>query len=464
LIIQKFGGTSLEDAAALERVCRIVADARDGSPIVVVSAIGETTDQLVEALEHAAAGDQSKALTALSRLRRDTERIARDFFGEGARTVCEEIVPYFDELSRMARAVAVLRSVPPAGRDHFLAHGEMIAARLVARALEARSLPAVALDAREILVTDDRFGRAQPDLEETGRRARERLRAVCAEGRIPVTAGYIGASHAGATTTLGRGGSDYTAALLGAAIDAEAVEIWTDVDGMMTADPRVAPEAHPIETISFEEASELAYFGARVLHPLTLAPAIEKAIPVRVRNSRRPDFPGTEIRASASSSGDRVRSIAFKKGIATVDVVTSRMLMAAGFLRTLFEVFARCETPVDMVTTSEISVSVTVDDPSRLPDIRRELERLAAVEVGRDRAIVCLVGQNIKFTPGIAARIFRTVEDVNVLMISQGASRRNVSFVVEERDVEEVVRRLHREFFEKEASPPAQTGTEIARS
>jgi aspartate kinase len=372
----------------------------------------------------------------------------REFFGDGATAVEQDIAPFFDELARMARAVAVLRSVPPAGRDHFLAHGEMTAARLVSRAFTARSLPAAHLDSREMVVTDDRFGRAQPDRNETERRVRDRVSAVCARGEIPVAAGYIGSSHAGATTTLGRGGSDYTAALFGAALDADAVEIWTDVDGMMTADPRVVAGARPIETISFEEASELAYFGARVLHPLTLAPAIEKGIPIRVKNSRRPEFAGTEIRASVSSASESVRSIAFKKGIATVDVVTSRMLMAAGFLRTLFEVFARWETPVDMVTTSEISVSVTVDDPGRLAEIRRDLERLAAVEVGRDRAIVCLVGSDIKFTPGIAARIFSTIEDVNVLMISQGASRRNVSFVVEERDVEQVVRRLHREFFE----------------
>ncbi|HEY6065883.1 MAG TPA: aspartate kinase, partial [Thermoanaerobaculia bacterium] len=390
-----------------------------------------------------------RALAAIARLQRDTQRLLLEFFGDGAASVEREIAPDFEELARMARAVAVLRSVPPAGRDHFLAHGEMTAARLVSRAFAARSLPAVGVDSREIVVTDDRFGRAQPDLDETARRVRDRIAAVCARGEIPVAAGYIGASHAGATTTLGRGGSDYTAALLGAALDAEAVEIWTDVDGMMTADPRVVPGARPIQTISFEEASELAYFGARVLHPLTLAPAIEKGIPIRVKNSRRPDFAGTEIRASVGSAAEGVRSIAFKRGIATVDVVTSRMLMAAGFLRTLFEVFARWETPVDMVTTSEISVSVTVDDLGRLPEIRRDLERLAAVEVGRDRAIVCLVGSDIKFTPGIAARIFRTIEDVNVLMISQGASRRNVSFVVEERDVEQVVRRLHKEFFEE---------------
>jgi aspartate kinase len=374
--------------------------------------------------------------------------VLRDFFASGSPVVEAELVPLFDELARMARAVAVLRSVPAAGRDHFLAHGEMAAGVVVARALAARSLPAVGLDSREIVATDDRFGRAQPDLQETEKRVQERLAPVCERGEIPVAAGYIGSSHAGATTTLGRGGSDYTAALLGAALGAEAVEIWTDVDGMMTADPRVVPGARPIPTISFDEASELAYFGARVLHPLTLAPAIEKGIPVRVRNSRRPDFPGTEIRASVESGTDRVRSIAFKKGIATVDVSTSRMLMASGFLRTLFDVFARWETAVDMVSTSEISVSVTMDDLSRLPEIRRDLERLAQVEVARDRAIVCLVGQDIKYTPGLAARMFRTIEDVNVLMISQGASRRNVSFVVEERDVEQVVKRLHAEFFE----------------
>jgi aspartate kinase len=451
MLVQKFGGTSIEDAAAIERVCEIVADARDRCPVVVVSAIGETTDHLIEALERASLGEEPRALTLLSRLRRTTEGLVRDFFGSVAGPVEAEIVPLFDELSRMARAVAVLRSVPPAGRDHFLAHGEIAAARIVARALAARGLPSVGVDSREILITDDRFGRAQPDLEETARRVRDGVRTVCLRGEIPVAAGYIGSNHAGATTTLGRGGSDYTAALLAAALDAEAVEIWTDVDGMMTADPRIVTAARPIETISFEEASELAYFGARVLHPLTLAPAIEKGIPVRVKNSRRPVFPGTEIReggGSPGSAGERVRSIACKKGIATVDIVTSRMLMASGFLRTVFEVFARHETPVDMVTTSEISVSVTVDDLTRLPEIRRDLERLADVEVGRDRAIVCLVGSDIKFTPGIAGRIFRTIDDVNVLMISQGASRRNVSFVVEERDVERVVQRLHREFFE----------------
>ncbi len=416
-------------------------------PIVVVSAMGDTTDVLVAALEKAARRDGEAACGLIRGLERGTAAVLADFFGPGAGEVRREIEGDFAELDRMTRAVAELRSVPADSRDRFLAHGESISAAIVARALAARGLAAVAVDSREILITDGHFGRARPDEEETGRRARARLLPLCARGEIPVAGGFIGATRAGETTTLGRGGSDWSAAILGSVLGAAAVEIWTDVGGMMTADPRVVPEARVIERISFDEASELAYFGARVLHPLTLAPAVEKGIPVRIRNSRRADLPGTEVRSSAPPEASGVRSIAFKKGIATVDIVTSRMLMASGFLPTLFDVFARHETPVDMVTTSEVSVSVTVDDPSRLPEIRRELEEMAQVEVASGRALVCLVGQDLKFSPGIAARIFRAVEKINILMISQGASRRNVSFVIEEKDVENAVRLLHAEFF-----------------
>jgi aspartate kinase len=409
--------------------------------------MGETTDRLVDALERASRGEEDAATQSLRALERDTAAVVREFFGSGAGEIEERILENFAELDRMARAVAVLRSVPAASRDHFLAHGERIAAAVVAGALKARGLAAFAVDSRQVIVTDNHFGRARPDEAEIERRARVHLAPACARGEIPVAGGFFGATRQGETTTLGRGGSDWSAALLGAALDASVVEIWTDVGGMMTADPRVVPEARIIEAISFDEASELAYFGARVLHPLTLAPAIEKGIPVRIRNSREPGMPGTEIRSTAPSGPSGARSIAYKKGIATVDIVTSRMLMASGFLRTLFEVFARHETPVDMVTTSEVSVSVTVDEVSRLDDIRGDLEELARVEVVPGRALICLVGQDLKFKPGIAARIFRAVEQINILMISQGASRRNVSFVVEEKDVEEAVRLLHREFF-----------------
>ena len=409
--------------------------------------MGGTTDLLVAALEDATRGDDRAARERLRRVEGGTAAAIQEFFGSEAEEIRRQVAENFEDLARMASAIAVLRSVPAAGRDRFLAHGERISAAVVARALQARGLPAVAFDAGEILITDGRFGRAQPDFPEIERRARARLLPAAGRGQIPVLAGFIGATRGGETTTLGRGGSDWSAAILGASLGASVVEIWTDVGGMMTADPRVVPEARVIEAISFEEASELAYFGARVLHPLTLAPAVEKGIPVRIRNSRDPGPPGTEIRRDAPSGPSAVRSIASRSGIATVDIVTSRMLMASGFLQTLFEVFARHDTPVDMVTTSEVSVSVTVDDLASLDGIRRDLEEIAQVELAGGRAIVCLVGQDLKFKPGIAARIFRAVEEINILMISQGASRRNVSFVVEEKDAEEAVRRLHREFF-----------------
>jgi aspartate kinase len=447
LIIQKFGGTSVEDGPALERVAAIVTRALTDQPVVVVSAMGKTTNRLIEALDFAVSRGEAAAIERLSRLKRDTSATIRQFFGQDAGRVEKLVLPHFAELERMTRAVAALRLVPPASRDQFLSHGELVSAAVMTEALSLYGVAALAVDARELLVTDERFGRAQPDFPEIGRRAPRVLSDAVGKQRVPVLAGFIGRSRSGQTTTLGRGGSDYSAAIFGSALDAAAVEIWTDVDGMMTADPQIVEKARVIEQISSQEASELAYFGARVLHPLTLAPAMEKGIPVRVRNSRRPELPGTEIRAVVPPGTHPIRSIAYKKGITTLEIVTSRMLMASGFLRTLFEVFARHETSVDMVATSEISVSVTVDDASRLEGIRRELEELASVEISPGRAIVCLVGQDLKYTPGLAARIFRAVERINILMISQGASRRNVSFVIEEKETEEAVRKLHQEFF-----------------
>jgi len=380
VIVQKFGGTSVEDAAAIERLARIVADARaETAVVVVVSAMGRTTDRLVWALGLACRGDGGGALAALEEIGAGTRAAVRQLFG-AEDVLSARLDPLFAELDRMAGAIAVLGSAPEDVRDRFLAQGEIVSSWIVAEALVRQGLPAVRVDAREALVTDARFGRAAPDFAKTAAAAAARLGAPAARGEVPVVGGFVGATEDGRTTVLGRGGSDYSAAIFGAVLDASRVEIWTDVDGMMTADPRIVPEARVLEQLSPEEASELAYFGARVLHPLTLAPAIEKGIPVRVRNSRRPEGRGTEIRSGATRGGDDVRSIACKRSIVTVDVSTSRMLMAAGFLRTLFEVFDRHEMSVDMVSTSEVSVSVTVDDVSSLPEIRRNLSFVVADE------------------------------------------------------------------------------------
>ncbi|HKQ76589.1 MAG TPA: aspartate kinase, partial [Blastocatellia bacterium] len=285
-----------------------------------------------------------------------------------------------------------------------------------------------------------------------------------ADGGVPVTQGFIGSTADGVTTTIGRGGSDYSASIIGAAMGADEIQIWTDVDGIMSTDPRIAPEAAKVKIMSFAEASELAYFGAKVLHPSTLLPAMVRDIPVRVLNSRRPEVEGTAIVRSSPPSRAVVKAIAFKRGITVINVTSDRMLMAHGFLSRLFAIFDKHETSIDMVATSEVSVSMTLDDTRYLDAIVADLQRLGEVSVERDAALICLVGENLKFTPGVASRIFSSIEEINVSMISHGASAINVSFIVDGGSVERAVRSLHREFFSEldeetfEAAALAQTG------
>ncbi|MFY9573190.1 MAG: aspartate kinase, partial [Blastocatellia bacterium] len=265
--------------------------------------------------------------------------------------------------------------------------------------------------------------------------------------RVPVAQGFIGSTGDGVTTTIGRGGSDYSAALIGAALNAQSIEIWTDVDGLMTADPRVVENALRIRVISFAEASELSYFGAKVLHPSTVLPAVERGIPVHIYNTLNPTCEGTLIVATPRRSRNLIKSIAFKRGVTIVNVTSTRMLMAYGFLRAIFEVFDRHQTSVDVVTTSEVSVSMTLDDTDRLESIKRDLSGIGEATVEREKAIVCIVGDNLKFTPGVAARLFKAIEGTNVNMISQGASEINLTFVIDESETERVVRLLHDDFF-----------------
>jgi aspartate kinase len=273
------------------------------------------------------------------------------------------------------------------------------------------------------------------------------LPPVLESGVVPVLGGFIAASTSGKTTTLGRGGSDYTAALLGAALNVNEIQIWTDVTGVLTADPRVVPEAQTVDRLSYSEAAELAYFGAKVLHPKTIQPAIEKSIPVRICNSRSPEANGTLVGPGTETSPRTVKAIAHKTGVTTVQVTSARMLGAYGFLRALFEVFERHRTVVDVVTTSEVSVSLSLDDASGLPSIVEELEDLGTVRVEKGRAIICVVGEGLRGTPGIAAKVFSTISDINVTLISQGASSINFTFAIEEERVNEAVKRLHHEFF-----------------
>jgi aspartate kinase len=319
--------------------------------------------------------------------------------------------------------------------------------RIVTEAYRARGIPATLVDARQVMITDTKHGRAIPQTEAIEHRAKNLVRPLLDDQQVPVMGGFIGATEHGVQTTIGRGGSDFSAALIGAALNAASIEIWTDVDGMMTTDPRICPQARRIRVISFEEAAELAYFGAKVLHPATVLPAVQNNIPVRVLNSMNPSNEGTLIVGRTPRSRSIFKAIAAKKQITIVDVVAARMLGAHGFMKAIFDIFDRHHCSIDVVSTSEVSISLTVDSNEAIPAIAADLEKIADVKYAGRNAIVCLVGENIRETPQIAARVFTALGEINVRMISQGASEINITFVIGEDDVPEALRRLHAEFF-----------------
>lgn len=448
MIVMKFGGTSVQDAAAIERVFEIVRDRLPQQPVVVVSALAKVTDQLLASGRAAGDGDRERALTISRALRERHYNTAGELLGTGVFTQFHaELEGEFDALDELLRGIAAVGDLTPRTQDYVASFGERISSRIITAAFSARGLNASHVDARECIVTDAQHTRAVPDFEQTNARTSATIRPLLEHSRVPVMGGFIAATAQGVSTTLGRGGSDFTAAIVGAALNAAKIEIWTDVDGMMTTDPRLCPGALRIKHISFEEAAELAYFGAKVLHPATLLPAVQRNIPVFVLNSQNPTNEGTKITAHGASCANLFKAIAAKRGITIVDVVAARMLMAHGFLRSIFEVFDRHRCPVDMVSTSEVSVSLTVDSNEAIPAIAADLARLADVKYEGRKAIVCLVGEDIRGKPGIAAKVFSAIPETNVRMISQGASEINISFVIDENDVPDTVRALHAAFF-----------------
>jgi aspartate kinase len=450
MIVMKFGGTSVESAEAIERVAEIVASRGKQSPVVIVSAMGGVTDQLVSMGQNAPSGDCETSLGALESMRERHLQTARELLGKKrAATLAPRLEPYFSELENFVRGLAAVRELTPRGSDYLLSFGELLSSIMVADAFIARGLKAAWVDSRACLVTDATYTHAVPQLAETRERCEAKIPPLLSKKRIPVMGGFIAATREGVPTTLGRGGSDYSAAIIGAALDADRIEIWTDVEGMMTTDPRLCPDAKTIKQISFNEAAELAYFGAKVLHPATLLPAIHQNIPVYVLNSRNVKSTGTEITAQAPRSRDIFRAITAKKAVSIVNVVASRGVMVHGFLRSVFEALDRHAASVDIVAISEVSLSFTMES-KRLPQaLLNDLEQIADVTCENDQAIVCLVGEDIHGKPGIAASVFNTVAEaeVNIRMISQGASEINISFVVSERDVPRAVRHLHEHFF-----------------
>ena len=451
MVVQKFGGTSVADPAAILRLIEIVRTARtrDGrGPVVVVSAMSKVTDALLDLAAAAGEARLDESLARVDELRERHLAAARDLAPtDAAGDLGVHLNQEFDGLAAVVRALAVLREVSPRTLDVVGAMGELLSSRLIAAALTHAGVPAVWVDARTAIVTDAEHTRATPQIAETNAAIAARVMPILAAGQVPVLGGFVGATRDGHTTTLGRGGSDYSGALIGAGIDAREIQIWTDVDGMLTADPRVVTHPRLVPHLSFDEAAELAYFGAKVLHPSTIVPAIDRNIPVRILNSRKPEGTGTIISATPAPPTAMLAALACKKDITVVDITSSRMLMAYGFLRRVFEVFERFRTSVDVVTTSEVSVSVTVDDRRQLDAIVEALSAFATVSVEHEMALLCAVGDRLRNEPAIAARAVGVFEEVPLRMISQAASRRNITVILRQADLPHAMHRLHEEFF-----------------
>jgi aspartate kinase len=451
-LVLKFGGTSVGSGDAIGGAAGIAADLRRaGHPLLVVtSAMSSVTDALLGGAAAAIRGEgvRLRELTETLRARHHAAALELDLSVSERAVTLDPVDQRLAEFAMLCDALAVLGEASPRALDAVASLGERMCVHLLAAALRKLGTPAVPIDATEIIRTDDAFQSAAPDMSETRRLVQETIGPMLEAAIVPVVTGFIGATSSGVVTTLGRGGSDYSAAILGAAIDADEVWIYTDVDGVMTADPRVVPDVRTLDTLSYREMSELAYFGAKVLHPSTILPAVERNIPVRILNSWKPDGTGTLITAqNDGTSGARLTGLASKKDVTIIDITSTRMLMAYGFLRRVFEVFERFRTAVDMVTTSEVSVSVTVDDRRNLDAIVQALSDFSEVSIESELALLCAVGDSLQEAPEIAARVVSVLEEVPLKMISQAASRRNITVVLRQTDLPHAMQRLHEEFF-----------------
>jgi aspartate kinase len=463
MVVLKFGGTSVESGPRIAAVARLAAERSREGCLVVVSALGGATDELLRAANFARRGELARARAALEGLRRrHADAVGQAGVAPGqAEPLRREIEATFARLGELLSGIALLSELTPRTSDALLSAGELLSSRIVAAAIRGAGGEAVWCDPRDLVATSRDFGLAVPDEAAIADNVGARLAPLLARGGLAVTGGFVGREPGGETTTLGRGGSDYTASLLGAVLGAAAIEIWTDVDGLMTADPRVVPEARLVPEISYAEASELAFFGAKVLHPATIRPAVARGIPVLIRNSLRPSAPGTVILPEAEGCG--VRALAARPGAAAILVSNPRMLLAEGYASRVFAVFERHRVPVDVIATSEVSISTTVDARSPISAVVEELARFSEVRVIRDLAVVSVVGRGLRTTAGIAGKAFAALDDINVVLISQGASETNLTFVVAQGDAPAALSRLHRAFFgAAHCEPPAASPREAA--
>ncbi|MEX0686282.1 MAG: lysine-sensitive aspartokinase 3 [Balneolales bacterium] len=449
--VMKFGGSSMADEKTWNQILAIVTANRQS--VVVVSAIYKATNGLLEASELARNGHYDDAIKLSNHLKGRHKSIITNFFSS-SNILCTDpleaecqtwIDDNFHQLDEYLLSIYKLRELNNKTIDIISSLGERLSAYLLAACGRATGLDTVYIDAGTVIYTDDDFGKANPDFNKINS-ASKRLATLISEGKTPVMGGFYGNSPDGEITTLGRGGSDYSASLVGSALNAEAIEIWTDVDGMYTCDPRYVKQARLIPEIGYDEAAELAYFGAKVLHPATIQPAVEKEIPVYIKNTFSADKPGTKICRESRIDAD-VRAIAFKQDITIVTITSSRMLMAYGFLARVFSTFEKYAVSVDLVTTSEVSISMTVDTKTNLDFVLDELKQYGRVESESGQSLICLVGRNFNKASGIAVRVFEALSGIPVRMITQGSSDINLSLVVDNKMVTKSIQALHDKFF-----------------
>jgi aspartate kinase len=451
-LVMKFGGTSVQDAAAIRRVCQLVRRASSQHPVLVISALAKVTDQLMDAGWSAAKSRFDPASAILQPVRQRHESVAAGLVaGDDYIRLCEQFSLDFEVLEKVLSAIAWEKAFALHAQDQLLGLGETLSSRVVHAALRSEGIDAVLVDAKDCIITDAAHTRATPLWDETNERLQSRLAPLLKTGQIPVLGGFVGATQDGIPTTLGRGGSDFSASIVGAALHASRIEIWTDVDGIMTTDPALCADARRVARMSFDEAADLAYFGAKVLHPATLVPAMRSNVPVWVLNSSNPDCPGTEIVAHCENDG-RVKAITAKSGVAIVDIEPVRWF-APELLREVFDVFERHQHSLDLLSASRGSLALLVSSVTALPSIAEELKGLANVRWENHKALVCLVGEHIRRRPELASQAFRAIGDLDVRMICQGASERNISFLVDESRAVEAVQRLHRSFFFSAQAP-----------
>ncbi|MBX3243722.1 MAG: aspartate kinase, partial [Acidobacteria bacterium] len=427
-----------------ERVIHVISTQAAQKPIVVVSAMTKVTDALLAAFEIARKGDAAEAFVELEPHFDRHEVVARHFISqEHSKGFDTEIQLAKGEVRDLLLRVS-RRSLPLSMlKDAIVSYGEQLSSRLLAEVLRSRGVNTRHFDSRRLVVTDDEFGAAQPIIEETNKLLKLELFPSLKLDEIPVMGGFIAGNRAGETTTLGRGGSDYTAAIVAAAIGASELQIWTDVTGVMTCDPRICNDAKTIPVLSYEEAAELSYFGAKVLHPKTIKPAVDHGIPVRVCNTFEPEAVGTMVLASSDETPNKIKSIAHKKNITILRISSARMLGSYGFMSAVFQVFERYRTVIDVISTSEVSIALTLDNTAELDKIVEDLERLGDVEIETGYAVICVVGEGLRASTGMASKIFSTINDTNIALVSHGASSVNLTFVVKEEYSTEVIKLLH---------------------